>query len=137
MKHSAMMFVRIFWLYGASFFITPAFANGGPSALSGGSITNNPINQTITSGSSPAQLTATVASGGHCGSYSYQWQESSDSVVFKDVLSATSQNYQPGAMTVNTYLRRKTTCGLGNSLYKQCGIHNCNLGSWLHKSFVQ
>lgn len=76
-----------------------------------GTITPSMI--TITSGTSPGQLSASAASGGACsGVYAYQW-ESSTTADFTSVIAisgATAQNYTPGAITGTTYFRRKVTC---------------------------
>ncbi|MET0637669.1 MAG: DUF5977 domain-containing protein [Chitinophagaceae bacterium] len=77
--------------------------------LGGGSISSG--NQLIHSGSIPAVVNATVASGGNCSmTYSYQWQQSTDNVNFTDISTATGQNYQPKALTVVTYFRRRASC---------------------------
>src|SRR5262245_12805856 len=69
----------------------------------GGSITNSPLIQNIAYGATPAQLTASVATGGTCGgAYSYQWEVSTDSSTFTNISGATSQNYQPGALYTKT-----------------------------------
>ncbi len=82
-----------------------------PPTLNGGSISNP--TQTINYNSVPAQINASVASGGSCGgAYSYQWQKSLDAEAgFTDIAGATGQNYQPGSLTATTYYRRKVTCG--------------------------
>jgi RHS repeat-associated protein len=66
---------------------------------------------------SPGQLTGTVATGGICTSYSYQWQQSTDNINWTDIQStinqpAINQNYTPGNLTTLTYFRRKVICGI-------------------------
>ncbi len=80
------------------------------SALTGGSISNT--TQTIPYNTTPTQITASAASGGSCsGSYIYQWQKSSTLTgTYTDISGATSQNYQPPALTATTYYKRKVTC---------------------------
>ena len=79
------------------------------SQLFGGQV--SPNYSTVNSGSSPGELTATLASGGTCGgSYTYQWQVSTDGTNYSNISGATSQNYTPGNLTSNTWYRRQTTC---------------------------
>jgi hypothetical protein len=77
-------------------------------------IANNTIaaNQTICSGSIPAQLTGTVPTGGN-GVFSYQWQSSTVGATgpFSNIPGATAQNYSPTALTQNTWYRRVVTSG--------------------------
>ncbi|GAO44104.1 hypothetical protein [Flavihumibacter petaseus] len=80
------------------------------SALAGGTISNP--TQSISCGNIPAQILASVATGGICSpTYGYQWQQSSDNVTFTDIAGATTQNYQPPALSATTYFRRMVTCG--------------------------
>lgn len=73
--------------------------------LSAGTIGND---QYICSGVTPSKITETTAPTGGSGSYTYQWQKSSDAVTFSNILNATSKEYQPTALTVTTYYRRYT-----------------------------
>jgi RHS repeat-associated protein len=77
--------------------------------LSGGTI--SPSSQSIPYNTSPGQLSGATATGGICGSYSYQWQWSSGNGTWTDVSGATGQNYTPGNLTATTYYRRKVVCG--------------------------
>ena len=71
-----------------------------------------PENINITSGTSPGQLNCTPASGGSCGgSYSFQWQNSTNGTSFSDITGATSLNYTPSTLSTTTWFRRKVTCG--------------------------
>ncbi len=85
-----------------------------PPALTGGTISNP--TQTINYNTIPAQINASVATGGGCTTYGYQWQSSTDNVTFSNVSGATSQNYQPGALTVTTYYKRQVSCS-GTSIF--------------------
>jgi RHS repeat-associated protein len=79
--------------------------------LNPGTITPSFIS--ITSGTSPGQLTGTATSGGNCGGvYSYQWQQSTDGGTYTDINGATGLSYTPGILTQTTYYRRKVTCNL-------------------------
>ncbi|MGC4036058.1 MAG: DUF6443 domain-containing protein [Chitinophagaceae bacterium] len=74
--------------------------------------TISPMSSTIPFNSSPGTLTSFSASGGNCsGSYSYQWQQSTDNVTFNNISAATSLTYTPGNLIVQTYYRMVVTCG--------------------------
>ncbi|WP_341836856.1 hypothetical protein WJU16_03050 [Chitinophaga pollutisoli] len=53
-------------------------------------------------------LSGTVASGGS-GPISYQWQRSSDSLNWTNIVAATNQDYHAPGLTVTTFFRRKVT----------------------------
>ncbi|WP_276504404.1 DUF6443 domain-containing protein [Terrimonas pollutisoli] len=90
--------------------VTKNVTISSPPGLSGGTISNS--SQSISYNATPAQLNASVATGGSCsGAYSYQWQKAA--VIddpYTDIAGATGQNYQPPALTTTTYYRRKVTC---------------------------
>ncbi|HTN06665.1 DUF6443 domain-containing protein [Agriterribacter sp.] len=77
--------------------------------LTGGTLT--PAAITISYNSSPGLLSATAATGGNCGSYTYQWQSSPSGSSWTDISGATAQNYTPGNLITSIYYRRKTVCG--------------------------
>jgi Subtilase family/PKD-like domain/Secretion system C-terminal sorting domain len=62
-------------------------------------------NQSICYSSTPALLTGTAPTGGN-PSYTYQWQNSTDSINFTNIPGATVLNYQPGPLTVKTFFRQ-------------------------------
>ncbi|MCW3788376.1 T9SS type A sorting domain-containing protein [Plebeiibacterium sediminum] len=64
--------------------------------------------QTICYNTLPSQIKSASASGG-TGSYTYQWQRSTDNVTWSDIISANTQNYTPSALTQATYFRRKVS----------------------------
>jgi gliding motility-associated-like protein len=67
--------------------------------------------QTICSGSAPAQLTGTIPTGGD-GSYAYRWQISTTAPTgpFANITPfVTTQNYSPAALTQTTWYRRLVT----------------------------
>lgn len=82
------------------------------TALSPGNITSNST-QTVNSGTTPAQITASAASGGGCGSiiYNYQWQQSPDGSNWTNISGATGQNltFSSGATQLTTYYRRQVS----------------------------
>lgn len=68
--------------------------------------------QSITTGTIPASLSATVATFGTCAAYEYQWQSSTDGYVFSNIIGAISQNLSfTVPLTVSSYYRRKSQCG--------------------------
>ena len=86
-----------------------------------GSISNALFN--IAANSSPGVIVASVASGGNCsGTYSYQWQSSTNGTTFTNISGAVSQNYTPPAITVTTYYRRKVTCGIDAGYTNVCTL---------------
>jgi gliding motility-associated-like protein len=72
-------------------------------------IANNTIaaDQTICNGSTANALTPQLAIGGGNGVYQYQWQQSTDGgATWTNIAGATSNNYNPGAITADTKYRR-------------------------------
>ncbi|WP_222610116.1 hypothetical protein, partial [Kingella denitrificans] len=62
-----------------------------------------PGSQTINYNASPSTLSVSSASGG-TGTYSYQWQSSSSAGgTFSPIGGATSNSYNPGALTSTMY----------------------------------
>jgi RHS repeat-associated protein len=83
-----------------------------PPPLTAGTV--SPSSVTLTYNVSPGTFTSTTSTGGSCGgSYTNQWQQSTDNINFTDISGATSLSYTPGGLTTNTYFRLKTTCGAG------------------------
>jgi len=76
--------------------------------------------QTISAGSTPATLTETVAAAGGDGSYTYQWQSSTDGATFANVVGATNPTYSPGALSFDTWYKRIITLG------SSCGSETSN-----------
>jgi hypothetical protein len=70
--------------------------------------------QTICSGSAPAQLTGAVAGGGSAtATAAYIWETSSTGTSgWIIIASATSKDYTPGALTATTYYRRTDIKGV-------------------------
>ncbi|MBV9987656.1 MAG: gliding motility-associated C-terminal domain-containing protein [Chitinophagaceae bacterium] len=67
--------------------------------------------QTICSGSAPAQLKGDAAKGGNGNNYSYNWQYSTDGVNFLSGSNNTLLNYSPAALTQTTWYRRIAVSG--------------------------
>ena len=63
-------------------------------------------NQTICENTSPTLLSGTAPIGG-ITPYTYQWQNSPDSITFTDIPGATGINYQPGALISTQFYRQK------------------------------
>ena len=66
--------------------------------------------QTICYNSTPTTFISTLPVGG-TGSYTYQWQKSSDNTSWSDIIGATSEIYSPGVMASPLYFRRSETSG--------------------------
>jgi gliding motility-associated-like protein len=58
---------------------------------------------------------ATLASGGTggIGNIKYQWQQSTDGIIWSDLPDDTLTSYTPGALTGVNYFRRRATNGIG------------------------
>jgi hypothetical protein len=82
-------------------------------------ISNNNINsdQSICTGTAPSTLIGTTPTGGN-GSYTYVWESSTTSATsgFSAATGTnTNLNYVPGALTVDTWYRRRIISGSCNS----------------------
>ena len=96
-------------LNGTTTLATKTITVNAAPVLSGGTISNP--TQTINFGTVPAQVNASVATGGTCGgAYTYQWYSSPNNSTWTVISGATGQNYQPGALTSTIYFERLTTC---------------------------
>jgi hypothetical protein len=81
-------------------------------------------NQTICTGTAPATLTSTAASGG-TGSYTYLWEQSYDGITWLSAVGGsgnTTANYTPPTLTSTTRYRLATTSGTLN-----CGTVKSNV----------
>ena len=63
--------------------------------------------QTICEGATPAALTSTTPTGD--GTFTYQWQESTNGVNYTDIVGANGETYAPGALTQDTWYKRIVT----------------------------
>jgi len=70
--------------------------------------------QMICYDSSPLDLTRAGATGGD-GSYSYEWQMSTDNANWISITASSNTAYSPGALTSDTYYRSHVTDGCGNA----------------------
>ncbi|MEJ8758241.1 gliding motility-associated C-terminal domain-containing protein [Pontibacter sp. H259] len=86
-------------------------------------ITNNSIsaNQTICSGSIPAQITGTLPAA-NGSDFAYQWERSENGTNFTAIANATGQHFAPGALTATTWYRRKVKTASGT-----CPEHYSNV----------
>ncbi|MBV9987310.1 MAG: gliding motility-associated C-terminal domain-containing protein [Chitinophagaceae bacterium] len=75
-------------------------------------VTNNTLsqNQAICTGTAPANITGSVASGGD-GSYTYQWLSSTDNSSFTGVANGSSANYASPALAQTTWFKRQVLSG--------------------------
>ena len=91
---------------GATSYSTSAVLNVYPQ-LKVPVITPSSIN--ITSGGNPGSINCSVPMGGN-GSYTYQWQSSTDGINFPvNIASANARFYTPGILSVNTWYRLMIT----------------------------
>jgi hypothetical protein len=67
--------------------------------------------QTVNYGAVPAELVSVQSASGGAGSFSYQWQSSLDNSSWSNITGATSESFQPLALTVKKYFKRLTTDG--------------------------
>ncbi len=65
--------------------------------------------QSICYNTAPAQLTELTPPTGGTGTFTYQWQSSSDNNHWTNIPGATLSVYSPPALTQNTYFRRTVT----------------------------
>jgi gliding motility-associated-like protein len=79
------------------------------SGLNPGSVSGT---QAICEAATPSAFTSNGASTGGSGTYTYQWQSSTDNITFTDIASANALTYAPGALSVTTYYRRKSDDGV-------------------------
>ncbi|MFM7022772.1 MAG: gliding motility-associated C-terminal domain-containing protein [Flavobacteriales bacterium] len=68
-------------------------------------------NQSICYNSTPAAFTSTTAASGGNGTYTYQWQSSTDSTLWTDIVGADLATYTAGTLTDTTWFRRMVTSG--------------------------
>lgn len=75
-------------------------------------LANNQISadQTICLGAAVSQLVGTPPTGGN-GTFSFQWQASTNATVWTDILGATSANYTPPIPMATVYYRRLVSSG--------------------------
>jgi gliding motility-associated-like protein len=66
--------------------------------------------QTICEGTAPALLDGQAPTGGTT-TYSFEWQVSANGTTWTVIPGATSEDFQPGPLSVKTYYRRITTGG--------------------------
>ncbi|HEX8429557.1 gliding motility-associated C-terminal domain-containing protein [Hymenobacter sp.] len=77
-------------------------------ALVAGSVA---ADQTVCAGSPVAPLTSTAAATGGTGTFTYQWESSTDNTTWTPVAGATSDTFAPGLLTATTYFRRQVSSG--------------------------
>jgi len=75
----------------------------GYNDLNPGSIGSD---QLICNGATPSLISVTAVETGGVGTNTYQWYSSADNSSWFPVSGATGQNYQPGALTSETYYRK-------------------------------
>ena len=66
--------------------------------------------QTICAGAIPVLLNGQAPTGGN-GTYTYQWQSSTDQINWTDIAGTNTQDFQPAALNNTTHYRRKVISG--------------------------
>jgi hypothetical protein len=69
------------------------------------------IAQSVCYNSVPSALLQTTPPTGGTGSYSYQWQISTDGLAWVNIVGASLPDYSPPAMTATSYFRRNVVSG--------------------------
>ncbi|MBT9394225.1 gliding motility-associated C-terminal domain-containing protein [Hymenobacter sp. NST-14] len=77
-------------------------------ALTAGTIA---ANQTVCAGTVPAPLTSPTAASGGTGTFTYQWESSTNNATWTTIAGATQATYAPGPLAATTYFRRRVTSG--------------------------
>ena len=80
-----------------------ASPNLNPGSVSG--------NQSNCGSFDPNVFTVVTNPSGATGSYSYQWQSSTDNITYANITGATSANYNPPVISQTTYYRRVVVSG--------------------------
>ncbi len=98
------------------------------STLSNFSISGN---QQICEGNPTSLLVGELPTGGN-GSYSYQWESSTNNSTWNTIASATGKDYQPPVLNTTTYYRRRVTSGACSAISSSITItiyNNPNAGT--------
>ncbi|MDB5123994.1 MAG: type sorting protein [Mucilaginibacter sp.] len=69
-----------------------------------------PAITTFCTSGDPAPINGSTPTGGN-GTYSYQWQSSTDNTNFTDIAGATAKDYDPPLLNVSIYYRRTVISG--------------------------
>jgi RHS repeat-associated protein len=85
----------------------------------GGTI--SPALQNVNTGSATVTLTVSGITGGGTSGISYQWQKSTDGILYDNINGAANTTYSPGILSINTYFRVAVVCN-GKTAYSQAGL---------------
>jgi hypothetical protein len=121
-----LSFVRVTWDSGGqtsgSVAVTTSQGNQSIAvtiarSLSPGQIDSGVLNQSLDTATTPAALTGSAPAGGGCSlAYQYQWQQSFDNVIWRNLNGATSAQLTfSGPITQTVYYRRVTTNTVSNA----------------------
>ena len=81
--------------------------------------------QSISTGTTAAELESTAPASGGIGTITYQWQSSPNGTSWTDISGATGLNYSPGAPATTTHYRRaasSNSCGTAYSNHVQITV---------------
>jgi hypothetical protein len=95
------------------------------NSLFGGTIDSVSSSQAIGYDSVPAGINCSVSTGGSCSpSYNYQWQQSTDMLLWQNISGATSQNLSwSQALQQTFFIRRQVTeTGSGTIAYSNVAV---------------
>jgi hypothetical protein len=102
----------------------PYSAWGTITPLSGGTI--SPSSLTINSGESPGTISTVASASGGDGTYSYQWESSTNGSTFSNITGATGISYSAPTLTQSTWYRRKVTDGASAVAYSNVSAITVN-----------
>lgn len=80
-------------------------------ALTAGAI--GATDQNVCVGTAAVPLTSTEGATGGGGTYTYQWESSTDDITWTPIPGATGLDYAPGVLTATTSFRRRVTSSVG------------------------
>lgn len=69
------------------------------------------LDKAVCVGSNPTAFTELATAFGGVGNYAYQWQQSTDGVLFSNVIGATSATFDPPVLPQTTFFKRRITSG--------------------------
>ncbi|OQP59655.1 hypothetical protein A3860_36405 [Niastella vici] len=99
----------------------------------------SPAILTIDANTNPGLITGNPASGGsNNGTFNYQWQKSTDGgVTWTDISGATSLNFAPGTVGVNTFYRRKVTSSSNEVAYTNISSITMRAGTVTNMNYIR
>ncbi len=108
---------------------TPTVTSNNVTMVVLNTITNNTVgsDETVCYNTAASSIAPTATITGGTGSYSYQWESSSDNSSFANISGATSSSYAPGNITSSIWYRRIVNSGACSST--SASVHKFNYPS--------